>query len=62
MKPWENKKILIGLNIFNFLLLIVVVIEFFHDDDWKQAMIWGTMMILSIGLNFMDLEKIKKKR
>jgi hypothetical protein len=60
-RPWENKKVLITMNVINLLFLIWTIILFLKTNDWKQAVIWGTIFIFSTGLNFMDLEKIKKR-
>jgi hypothetical protein len=58
---WMNKKFLIGWTILNFILIAFSLFMFFTEQQSaKETAIWGAVMILSTGLNFMDLEKLKK--
>jgi hypothetical protein len=56
-----NRKVLITLNVIDFAFIAFNIIWFYlGHQGWQQTMIYGTMFILLLGLNFMDLEKIKK--
>jgi hypothetical protein len=58
-KFFKNPMFWIGVQVMNLLYIITSFIE--GDNNWKYTLVLGVILILLTGLDFMQLEKDKKR-